>query len=866
MNVAAGSKKRKELLQVEIVAPLSLGYIFFSLINLAFYFPVLLSLQTLFVLLGSACFIFVYLKMFPPGEDIDTTAYAVIVTAYLFLVSEYIRGSHPDSPFQLWTFTLIGLPAALAGGFGVFRLVFRYRKILGKLSFLVFLVMAVLLRNPNSGLFTFLFIIAQFPFAWVRKVQRKNLYVLSLASLVMLALYHYIVASTPSIDSYLSTKWSLMAVDLYSISFCLIRSCAWIIIASSIVMPFKPKRIRTRLRYAFLLNFLVPAVLIIAMSGVSLLFLVGGYQSATAKRLLFQIGDDAKNQAFLLWETARGIRHEPPPPSTFYRVGAVKFPDGSVQPFRYPPVELLEKMESVDTFDVEFIRVEDPQWELWIAGFYRHEDGSGATIAYRVDEDMLQYISSIIGLDLKLVSGFDWSFLPVTHSKEPKKVLRTHMFDSEKSHKDGSKGFPIGALLITRMQNPQVKDGDFAYLKPFATIEVIGARDSMAQALVKTGDLNNIKLSINAESGYKVEADSNISSAELQSMNILNFAVFVFLSFSAGILAGLIILSLFTSYLISRKINSALSLIKGGTSQLRKGNLDYRIPVITEDELGELAVDFNAMAMSLKNYQSEQKRLLVEKLEQDRLRKEFETARIIQRSLLPGSDPIHPCLEFAGTCQPAEEVGGDYFDYIELPEGAMGVAIGDVSGHGMSAGLLMSMAKSCLTNQIAVSTDIEDLIQSMNIMVCDSMKQKMIMTFLYAVFSADGSQFTFASAGHHFPYIYKTKTRELQEVESIAYPLGVRRNMQLQVKTVKLDPGDLVVFYTDGYVEAENPKNVQYGFERFEKLIDKYSKLPVSLIREKFLAELDRFRDKQDSLDDVTFVLIKVINPGQGKD
>ena len=671
----------------------------------------------------------------------------------------------------------------------------------------------------------------------------------------MLFLYAQFILTADGAGKYLSTKWSLLVVDVYSISFCLIRSCAWIMIAAAILMPFRPRRIRVRLRYAFLLNFWVPAILIIVMSGVSLLLLVGGYQSATAKRLLFQIGDEAKNQAFLLWETAQGIRHEPPPPSSFDRVGAVKFSDNTVQPFRYPPVELLEKLESVDTFDVEFVQVEDPQWQLWIAGFYRHDDGSGATIAYRVDEAMLQYISNIIGLDLKLVSGFDWSFLPITHSKEPKEILRTHLFSSGKSE---SSGFPVGGLLITRMENQQPGEDELDYLKPFATIEVIGSRYSLAQALVKTGDLKNIKLSLNEESGYKVEADSGISSAEMQSLNILNLAVTIFLAFCAGIFAALIVLSLFMSYLISRKINSALALIKGGTSQLRRGNLDYRIPVITEDELGELASDFNAMAVSLKNYQIDQKRLLLEKLEQDRLKKEFETARIIQRSLLPATDPVHKQLDITGICQPAEEVGGDYFDYIDLHEGSFGIAIGDVSGHGMSAGLLMSMAKSCLTNQIAVSTGIEDLIRSMNIMVCDSMKQKMIMTFLYAVFNPDGSQFTFASAGHHFPYIYKTSKGELLEIESIAYPLGVRREIQLQVKSVDLDPGDLIVFYTDGYVEAENATNMQLGFQRFEKLLAKYARLPVTSIRENLLVELDRFRGPQKLLDDVTFVLVKV--------
>jgi len=145
-------------------------------------------------------------------------------------------------------------------------------------------------------------------------------------------------------------------------------------------------------------------------------------------------------------------------------------------------------------------------------------------------------------------------------------------------------------------------------------------------------------------------------------------------------------------------------------TQLDQGNLDHRIPVVTEDELGELAQNFNTMTDSLKDYQIEREHLVVEKVEQERLRKEFETARIIQNSLLPTKAPDFPNLEIAGICRAVDMVGGDYFDYIEHPDKSLGLAIGDVSGHSMSAGILMSMAKSCIFNQMRVSYSVEGIV------------------------------------------------------------------------------------------------------------------------------------------------------------
>ncbi|MBN1355208.1 SpoIIE family protein phosphatase [bacterium] len=831
-----------------------LGLAFFSLIEAAVLWNWTGSVQNLLAILGTACVIYVVTFLESRIERVGLAGSLPMTAGFLMVTAEVLRIRVPQFLLVDWISVGVGIPAAVFCGWSIFRSIQADRSLTGKVWFGVVCLVAALTGNPHSGILTFLLLVSQLPLLWIRKLSSGQVYRAAAGSFGLLLLLHLFAVPGLTFDSVPHFSWSFVPVMIYSLGFNLVRAAAWALILFALMLPFKPRRIRSRLRWAFLLNFLVPTSLLLMMSLTSLIFLIGGYQAATAKRLLFQIGTQARDQAFRLYETAHGISREAPGPSPFYRVGAVKFADGSVQEWSDPPVLILEKLENGNAYDIEFLLVEEPDWELWIAGFYRMANGSGATIAYRIDRTVLEYTREIIGLDLKLTPGLDWSFLPFTQSRSPRNRILTYSIDEEPR----VFRMPIGAILITSFQDQLPEDHSRFAPKPYATIEVIASRETMAQSLVKTNALKKLIATIKLDDNVFIQDSEPMPSAELQSVNILNLAVFAFLSITGGLLTGLILLSLIISHLISRKISNGLSVIKRGTTHLKSGDLDYRIPVISQDELGELAADFNAMASNLKSFQTERERYLVEKLKQDRLQNEFETARMIQNSLLPVTDPTHRILEVTGVCRSAEEVGGDYFDYFNLPDDAFGIAIGDVSGHGMGAGLLMSMAKSCLLNQIRVSPAIPEVIGSLNAMVCDSMKQKMLMTFLYAVFSPGGDAFSFASAGHHFPYVYCRELDRLDEPESIAYPLGVRRNIQVQIRTRKLHPGDLIVFYTDGIIETINPGGELFGFHRFERLIRSLADQPVHLIRKTIFDELERFRKNQPMLDDVTLVLVRI--------
>lgn len=796
-----------------------------------------------------------------------------LIGSFLYMAFLVAVGGYADSSIVFWIHGLIAVPLAAVLLIAVVRIVLSQRGRAGRYWFLfVLLVLIPFHQIPVAVSSSFLFL-SLIPFSFTRQIPSRDAFKLSGVAIVYLLIHVFSVSllfgALPHIDS----RWNFVTRCVCTTSESLSLALACICVLNAIRIMLRPRSIRTRLRWAFLLNFLVPVTLMTGMYVVSVLYLIGGYQGASAKRILIRIGIQAQNQATQLWETINGINHDPPPRSPFYRAGMIQFEDGTVEEFGSPPRELIDQMIEARDVDIEFFRIKKPDWQIWIAGFHR-DKRSLTAIAYRIDQEMLAYISDILGFDMILVPGFDYRYLlfktcepdqfhirsPATRRTTPESefAIGAAAIASSKDRSLDSKSIDLNSDLNSELNSELKSSGE-----TFATLQVIASRRMLAESLMMVDQFEYLdRTRIDPLSETQQEREETITTGPFmfsaQSINYLNLIVFAFLAFGIAVLIGLIILSLSTSFLINRKINSSVQLIKEGTSQLRKGNLTHQIPVTTSDEFAELASDFNMMARSLKTYQVEREGVIIERIEQERLREEFETARLIQHSLLPSQDPILKHLMVTGTCLPVREVGGDYFDYIEYQDGAFGLAIGDVSGHGMSSGLLMSMAKSCLLNQVRVSRDIAEVIGSLNIMICDAMKKRLIMTFLYGQFSPDGSKLTFASAGHHFPYHFNASTSELRELESVAYPLGVRRELHLQIREISLAPGDVLVFYTDGIVEAQNRNNDMFGFERLEAVIRDHAGSGVKEIRDAVLQEVIKFRGDAPETDDVTIVILKV--------
>ncbi len=244
--------------------------------------------------------------------------------------------------------------------------------------------------------------------------------------------------------------------------------------------------------------------------------------------------------------------------------------------------------------------------------------------------------------------------------------------------------------------------------------------------------------------------------------------------------------------------------------------------------------------------------------DRERQRVELDTARNIQASILPQLPPRLNGVDLSHAYIPATEVGGDFYDVLALEDGRLAMAVGDVAGHGVSSGLVMSMAKSALAVQVTFDPRVRSVFGTLNRMVYQSARKRMLTTLVYAVMDPQTGETEYASAGHLFPYRIKGNG-DVIALESVAYPLGVREVIDVTVRSEKLDPGDILFLYSDGVVEgrAEGSDDL-FGFERLQESLKRHAGGGVDALRNGVLEDLREFTKNGPQEDDVTILVAKV--------
>jgi sigma-B regulation protein RsbU (phosphoserine phosphatase) len=244
--------------------------------------------------------------------------------------------------------------------------------------------------------------------------------------------------------------------------------------------------------------------------------------------------------------------------------------------------------------------------------------------------------------------------------------------------------------------------------------------------------------------------------------------------------------------------------------------------------------------------------------ERERQRVELETARRIQSSILPELPPSLNGVEIAHAYLPASEVGGDFYDVLALEDGRLAIAVGDVAGHGVSSGLVMSMAKSALAVQVTFDPEVSAVFNTLNRTVFQTARKRLLATLCYALLDPVRRELVYASAGHLFPYRV-TVEGMVEALESVAYPLGVRGKLVVEPRTARLSAGDTLFLFSDGIVEArpEGSEDV-FGFERLEQSLSVHARLGVERLRDAVLADVARFTDHAPREDDQTIVVLRL--------
>lgn len=244
--------------------------------------------------------------------------------------------------------------------------------------------------------------------------------------------------------------------------------------------------------------------------------------------------------------------------------------------------------------------------------------------------------------------------------------------------------------------------------------------------------------------------------------------------------------------------------------------------------------------------------------ERERQRVELETARGIQSSILPDLPPQLAGVELAHVYRPATEVGGDFYDVLALDDGRLALAVGDVAGHGVSSGLVMSMAKSALAVQVTFDPDVAAVFRTLNRTVYQTARRRLLTTLCYAVLDPERRELLYASAGHLFPYRIDAAGR-VYALESVAYPLGVRDQLDVVVRKERLEAGDTLFLMSDGVVEAHAEMDEEpFGFDRLEESLRSWAGSTPRQICEGVLADVERFTGQIPREDDQTVLVARI--------
>lgn len=246
---------------------------------------------------------------------------------------------------------------------------------------------------------------------------------------------------------------------------------------------------------------------------------------------------------------------------------------------------------------------------------------------------------------------------------------------------------------------------------------------------------------------------------------------------------------------------------------------------------------------------------------ENRIKQELQIARKVQQSFLPSHTPEVKGLDIYAICKPAFETGGDYYDFIDMPDNRLAITIGDVSGKGIQAAFYMTFIKGVLYAFCDEYTSAKDVLTKMNKLFRKNADRGTFISLIFGMFNEEKNLFQFSRAGHNPLLYYCCKDKELNIYQPEGLAVGMAgedifRN-HISEKSIELNEGDLLILYTDGIVEAVNRDNELFGENRLNHLIQKYHMLSSREIVEKIEKKLSEFVDQADQYDDLTMVVIK---------
>jgi serine phosphatase RsbU (regulator of sigma subunit)/ketosteroid isomerase-like protein len=247
--------------------------------------------------------------------------------------------------------------------------------------------------------------------------------------------------------------------------------------------------------------------------------------------------------------------------------------------------------------------------------------------------------------------------------------------------------------------------------------------------------------------------------------------------------------------------------------------------------------------------------LVQEMRQREHIERELQVARTIQQASLPREVPQLEGWRITPIYLPAREVGGDFYDFLELDDGRLGLVVGDATGHGVPAALVMASARSMLRAVAQVSNSPGDALRRVNDPLATEIPPNMFVTCFYCILDPKSGRLSYANAGHDLPYVWHGGASE--ELMARGMPLGLMPGMHYEQKEIVLQKGESALLYTDGLVEAHNPQREMFGFPRLQTLVSEHAEEERSL-EEALLEELYSFvGEGWEQEDDITLLTLR---------
>ncbi|WNK00405.1 SpoIIE family protein phosphatase [Thalassospiraceae bacterium LMO-JJ14] len=308
-----------------------------------------------------------------------------------------------------------------------------------------------------------------------------------------------------------------------------------------------------------------------------------------------------------------------------------------------------------------------------------------------------------------------------------------------------------------------------------------------------------------------------------------------------ALIAGLIAAAL--AVFGAKTLTSPVRRLHEAAARLARGDFSVRIQKPGGDELGDLGRDFNRMVPALE--------------EQIRVKRDLHAAQEIQQHLIPATAPAIDGFDLAGKTIYCDETGGDYQDYVPLDDHRYAIVIGDVTGHGVGAALLMASARAVLRANAPHEKTAADVLAAVNRQLSADSPGGRSLTLFYMQLEAGKRDFSWISAGHEPVLIYEPEADTFSLLDGEDIPLGVDAEWTFSGQTAALPDGGLLVAYTDGLREALNEQGMQFGLDRLKSAIRKSHARGSAAILDAILSDLAAYRGNTEAHDDVSVLVIK---------